>query len=115
MSAKKRQNYRHLPAFILLLLARGEAHGGAIHSTLSDCLPHFQADTGAVYRALQQLEKDGAVASAWETPESGPARKVYQITTLGWGKLEEWEKDIETRIDNLSYFLETYRKIKTKK
>lgn len=112
MSAKKRQTYRHLPAFILLILAQGEAHGGAIHSLLSDKLPHFHNDTGAVYRSLQQLEIEGSVASEWNTSDPGPARRIYRITPLGWDKLKEWEHDIETRLENLNYFLTTYKKLK---
>ena len=112
MSAKKRYNYRHLPAFILLLLAEGKAHGGAIHSLLSERLPHFQTDTGAVYRSLQQLENEGSAASVWDTTESGPARKIYHITSSGRDKLAEWEQDIEARMANLNYFLETYKKLK---
>lgn len=114
MTAKKGQNYRHLPAFILLLLAQKEAHGAAVHSLLSERLPHFQTDTGAVYRSLQQLEKDGSVVSVWNTTESGPARKIYRITSSGWEKLGEWEQDIESRLANLNYFLKTYKKIKNK-
>lgn len=114
MAAKKR-HYRHLPAFILLLLAQEEAHGGAVHSLLSERLPDFQTDTGAVYRSLQQLEKDGSVVSVWDTTESGPARKIYRITSTGWGKLGEWEQDIKCRLANLNYFLETYEKINNKK
>lgn len=112
MSAKKRQFYRHLPAFILLLLAQGEAHGGAIHSLLGEKLRNFQTDTGAVYRSLQQMESEGSVASVWDTTESGPARKIYHITSVGWDKLGEWAQDIEGRLANLNYFLETFRKLK---
>lgn len=112
MSSKKRQTYRHLPAFILLTLAQGEGHGGAIHTSLGHSLPHFHTDTGAVYRVLQQLEDDGSVTSVWDTTESGPARKIYHITPAGWDKLGEWEQDIESRLANLNYFLDTYKKIK---
>lgn len=115
MVAKKRQTYRHLPAFILLHLAQSKAHGGAIHSSLCEFLPHFNADSGAVYRSLQELERDGSVHSAWDTSETGPARKIYRITPRGWVKLEEWKQDIESRMANLNYFLQTYDKIKKNK
>lgn len=115
MSAKKRQNYRHLPAFILLAIAQREMHGGAIHSSLCECLPHFNTDTGAVYRSLQELENDGSVQSDWNTSESGPAKRIYHMTPSGWTKLEEWEQDIEARLANLNYFLDTYKKVKEDK
>lgn len=95
-----------------MLIAQGEAHGGAIHSLLSERLPYFQTDTGAVYRSLQQLEKEDSVASEWDTTETGPAKRVYHITSSGWGKLAEWEQDIQVRISNLNYFLETYKRLK---
>ncbi len=111
MPAKRKQQYRHLPAFVLLILAKGPIHGGAIHSALTERLPKFKSDTGAVYRALQQLERDREVKSAWDTANPGPAKKIYQLTPLGWEKLDYWKKDIELRIENLNYFLRTYRQI----
>ncbi|WP_347489819.1 PadR family transcriptional regulator [Desulfoscipio sp. XC116] len=111
MSVMKKRSYRHLTAFILLVLARQDMHGGAIHTTLCQTLPNFKTDTGAVYRCLQELENSGAVKSAWDTSESGPARKKYHITSLGWDELDEWEKDIKYRLDNLNYFLITYKEI----
>jgi len=111
MSVMKGRNYRHLTAFVLLALARQEMHGGAIHTTLCQTLPNFNADTGAVYRCLQELENDGAVESVWDTSEPGPARKIYRITSVGWNELSEWEKDIKYRLSNLNYFLTTYEEI----
>jgi DNA-binding PadR family transcriptional regulator len=108
MATGKKQNYRHLPAFILLILAERDLHGGGIHTELVQRLPSFSSDTGAVYRVLQELENSGAVKLAWDTPESGSARKIYSITETGWNELEFWKKDIEMRIANLNYFLETY-------
>lgn len=111
MAAKRKQQYRHLPAFILLALVEGPIHGGAIHTILTSRMPMYNADTGAVYRTLQQLEKDGEVESSWDTSKSGPAIKVYQLTPVGEQKLEFWKSDIEMRIANLNYFLDSYRKL----
>ncbi len=115
MPGKSRHNYRHLPAFILLVLAERPAHGGAIHSLLNKSLPHFQSDTGAVYRSLQHLETEASVTSVWDTTEAGPARKIYHITPSGWDRLDEWRQDMEKRMANLKYFLTTYRELKEKK
>jgi PadR family transcriptional regulator, regulatory protein PadR len=108
MTTGKKQNYRHLPAFILLILADKDLHGGGIHTELMQQLPSFNSDTGAVYRALQELESSGAVKLTWDTPETGSARKIYSITENGRKELEFWKKDIEMRVANLNYFLETY-------
>lgn len=112
MSSRRGQQYRLLPAFILLVLAEGEFHGGAIHSALAERLPLFQADTGAVYRALQQMEQEGTLTSFWDTSGSGPARKIYRITPGGRDELDHWKREIELRLANLKYFLETYNRLK---
>lgn len=112
MPAKKYVKHRHLPAFILLTLAEGSAHGGAIYASLMKWIPNFKSDTGAIYRTLQQLEADDAVISAWDTTNSGPARKIYSITDVGWMQLDYWRQDIEERTAALKYFLDTYSALK---
>ncbi len=109
-----KQQYRHMPAFILLALAEGPIHGGAIHSALMKRMPLYKPDTGAIYRTLQQLERDGEVESTWDTAGPGPAKKIYSLTRAGWKKLEHWKEDIKLRIENLNYFLSTYNRIKAK-
>lgn len=111
MPQKRKQQYRHLSAFILLALAEGPIHGGAVHTELMSKMPLYKPDTGAIYRTLQQLEKDGEVESEWDTTNAGPARKIYRLTDIGWSRLEYWKQDIEQRIVNLNYFLTTYNKI----
>lgn len=109
---RKKQEYRHLPAFILLVLTQGPAHGGAVHAALSKKLPAYNADTGAVYRTLLEMEQNGEIEFTWDTSSSGPARKVYQLTPAGWEKLAYWKKDIEERLEYLNIFLKSYRQIK---
>ena len=109
MPPKRKQQYRHLPAFILLALAEGPIHGGAILHVLTGRMPLFKPDSAAIYRTLQQLETDGEVVAQWDTSGSGPARKRYELTAAGWDKLKFWREDIEMRIANLQYFLTTYQ------
>jgi len=101
-----------MPAFILLALAEGPSHGSAIHTALTERMPLYKPDTAVIYRTLQQLEEEGAVFSEWDTSKSGPARKIYRLTEKGWEKLEYWRQDIEMRMANLQYFLDTYRSLK---
>ena len=110
MTSKHRQS-RHLPAFILLLLAENPMHGGALQSALKARLPALKADSAAVYRTLQQLEKEGEVLSDWDTSGSGPAIRIYRLTPAGWQKLEFWLEDIEQRIENLQYFVTAYARL----
>jgi len=106
-----RQQSRHLPAFVLLLLAENPMHGGALQSALKARLPALKADSAAVYRTLQQLEKDGELQSEWNTSGSGPAIRIYQLTTAGWRKLEFWLEDIKGRLDSLQYFVAAYARL----
>ena len=112
MLIKKPQKHRHLPAFILLILARSSAHGGAIYTSLIEKIPNFQCDTGAIYRTLNQLEEEKSVTFSWDTTCSGPARKIYSITENGFKQLDAWKKEIEERIVMLNYFLKEYGDLK---
>ena len=112
IAKKNKKQYRHLPAFILLALADGPNHGGEIYSILTKQMPIKNADAGAVYRALQRLEQEGEVKFTWDTSNSGPARKVYRLTSRGIEKLEYWREDIEMRISILNFFMTKYNQIK---
>jgi DNA-binding PadR family transcriptional regulator len=109
MPPKRTQHYRHLPAFILLALAEGPGHGGAVLSLLTSRMPCVRPDSAAVYRTLQQLEEAGEVSAAWDTSGSGPARKRYELTTVGWCRLDHWREEIEMRVASLTHFLDTHR------
>lgn len=107
-----RQQSRHLPAFILLLLGETPLHGGAIQTSLTKKLPSLKADSGAVYRALHQLELEGHLTQRWDTSNIGPALKIYSISSSGWKRLEFWKHDIEDRIQNLNFFLTEFKRLK---
>lgn len=111
-SRSPRQQSRHLPAFILLILGEKPLHGGALQTTLGHRLPGLKADSAAVYRSLKQLEKDGEVQSNWVTADSGPPIRVYELTDAGWAKLDYWLNDVKERLDNLNYFVTGYEKLK---
>jgi PadR family transcriptional regulator, regulatory protein PadR len=112
MPKRAKRQYRHLPAFILLSLAKAPRHGGAVHSDLLETMPGLKIDTGAVYRTLQELEAEGQARSAWDTSRPGPARKIYSLTPAGLDKLDDWKKDIEHRLGLLRGFLAEYAALK---
>ena len=102
---------RHLPAFILLVLAEGPLHGHAIRSVLVKRFHGHKADPGALYRTLQALEEAGEVTFHWDTQSRGPARKVYALTPAGWERLEYWKGEIENRLGTLRTFLELFDQV----
>lgn len=108
----QRSNYgRHLPAFILLFLAKEPGYGLILLNKITCSLPFNKTDSAAVYRSLQELEKLNAVESYWDTSEPGPAKKWYKITPIGLQQLTSFKDDIEQRIKNLEFFLSEYYKL----
>jgi DNA-binding PadR family transcriptional regulator len=107
-AVRARQQSRHLPAFVLLLIAEAPTHGGALQSALAARLPSLRADSAAVYRTLKQLEKDGDVVAEWDTTGAGPPIRVYRVTPQGRESLERWRADVEDRLANLRAFLDAH-------
>jgi poly-beta-hydroxybutyrate-responsive repressor len=69
-----------------------------------------QAPPGMIYRHLRQLEEDGLVRSEWETRESGPAKRVYQITEDGKKILAVWSDYMEGQAEKLNKFVKEFKK-----
>ncbi|KXO99637.1 PadR family transcriptional regulator [Tsukamurella pseudospumae] len=82
-----------LPLLILGVLESAPRHGYGVSAALVDA--GLQPIKGAqLYPALVKMENDGFIAAEWEQSESGPARKVYELTDAGREELtrlrEEW-------------------------
>ncbi len=83
-----------LSTSLLAFLRVSSAYGYHLVQQLSEAnLPAF--DSGTVYRTLRQLEKSGLVSSYWDTSESGPARRMYQLTAPGQIFLSAWIDALE--------------------
>jgi poly-beta-hydroxybutyrate-responsive repressor len=65
-------------------------------------------DAASVYRALRLLEHDGAVTSSWRTSDSGPARRVYNLTETGQRMLRQWVAALEDTSMSLARWLDRY-------
>lgn len=110
-----RVNYgRHLPAFILLFLAKESTHGSMILNKMNETMPNIKADGPAIYRALSELEKTEAVEAYWDTANPGAARKCYIITEKGRELLKEYNNDIKERKKNLEFFLSEFNQLNYK-
>ena len=97
---------RWLEPFVLLLLADGEAHGGALISELDSlCLAPNGVDVGMAYRTLREFEAEGLVESRWVT-DDGPPRRDYRLTEAGRRELDDWTGVMRERARLIAAFLE---------
>jgi PadR family transcriptional regulator, regulatory protein PadR len=112
---KGSQKYeRYIQASILLALKIKSSYG----YELIQEIPRFgfiegQAPPGMIYRHLRDLEENGLVASQWETQGAGPAKRVYQLTDEGMAALAFWIEYMESQVQRLARFIQTYREIKS--
>ena len=107
---------RYIQASILLALKIKSSYG----YELIQEIPRFgffesQAPPGMIYRHLRDLEENGLVASQWETQETGPAKRVYQLTDEGLAALEFWIGFMDNQVRRLARFIQTYREIRSPK
>lgn len=83
-----------LSTSLLAFLKNWNAYGYQLTQRLAESgMP--ECDSGTVYRTLRQLEKSGFVSSFWDTSESGPARRMYSLTTAGELFLNTWMQAFE--------------------
>ncbi|MBS4032417.1 MAG: helix-turn-helix transcriptional regulator [Clostridiales bacterium] len=101
---------RFIEPCLLLLLAEKSAHGYELMDNLEQFGfdPRCQ-DPGQIYRYLRRMETEGLVESAWESGDSGPARRSYQITGDGLSLLASWMKTLEKRITIINKLITRYQ------
>ena len=83
-----------VPLLALSALAEGACHGYGIARRIEQRSEKaLLMREGSLYPALRLLEQDELIAGEWETPPSGPARKVYRLTAKGQAELakRQWE------------------------
>src|SRR4051812_1069795 len=92
-----------LVPYILLLLSSYQMHGYMLLQRLTE-LGLNLFDPTTVYRTLRGMERDGLIASRWETESEGPARRVYSLTDAGSRMLESWAGALDSYQRTLSSF-----------
>lgn len=100
---------RSIQAELLLLLGQKPAHGYELIQRLNETV--FQtgeADAATVYRNLRRMDKEGLIKSHWEVGESGPGRRLYELTELGEESLKAWAKYLAQQKVKLENFLMAY-------
>jgi len=63
-------------------------------------------NTGSLYRTLRQMEKHGLISSLWDTSESGPAKRMYTMTSGGTLFLRNWLRVVDMHKSMLEQFLD---------
>jgi len=92
---------------VLLLLREQPAHGYDLLERLR-ILGFNRSDPGRLYRALRALEADGLVRSAWEQSDSGPDRRIYELTRPGMEALHDAAQSLLQTSVILNVFLSRY-------
>lgn len=67
---------------LLGLLASGRDYGYGLSQRLADA-GFGEVAGGTLYPALLRLERGGLVEASWETSDSGPRRKYFELTAAG--------------------------------
>jgi PadR family transcriptional regulator, regulatory protein PadR len=97
------------PCLLLLLKERAD-HGYELAARLRP-MHDGEGDSGGVYRALRNLEKQGLVRSEWLMSEVGPARRTYHLTPSGLDCLDQQVQGLEAVHEVLHLFLDRYARL----
>ena len=96
--------------WVLLVLKQWNLHGYLLLQQLNQ-MGLTDIDHATLYRELRRLEKEGFVASEWETGGSGPARRVYSITDTGEEMLRGWTEVVSGYQRMISGFFDLYSQV----
>lgn len=102
------RNYLH--ACLLLLIAESPTHGYDLLERLAE-LGLTSVDSGAVYRALRALNRDGLLDSWWEESGPGPVRRRYRLSDAGAASLGAWAGTVGASASSLNSFLSRHRQL----
>jgi DNA-binding PadR family transcriptional regulator len=102
---------RYVEACLLLLLAERPAHGLDLQDRLPGAFPidGQVPDVSTIYRALAELEAQGAIISQWG-PGEGGGRKVHELTDAGRDLLRFWIDRFEIEQAGIARYLKRARK-----
>ncbi len=92
---------------LLLLLREQPAHGYELLERLRP-LGFDRDDPGGLYRTLRSLEEEKLVRSGWEQSDSGPHRRMYELTRAGMEELHGRAKELAGTRGAIEVFLSRY-------
>lgn len=96
---------------LLLLIYKKPSHGYELIQNYNALDPAEIVEPGTIYRNLRRMESEGFVVSTWETSQSGPARRQYEITTEGIEVLKKAVARLEHQKAQIQEFLQLYREL----
>jgi PadR family transcriptional regulator, regulatory protein PadR len=80
-----------LSFWLLLLLAQRKAYPYEIKSAISEMSRNtISADENSIYRSLNRLADSGVVDSETVPSETGPSRRYFYLTSLGYELLSRF-------------------------
>jgi PadR family transcriptional regulator PadR len=91
--AQWEENYKKglLSFWLLLLLAQRKAYPYEIKSAINEMSRNtINADENSIYRALNRLADSGIVDSEITPSETGPSRRYFFLTKLGYALLSRF-------------------------
>jgi DNA-binding PadR family transcriptional regulator len=88
----------HVDLLLLSLLEHDPAHGyGLVEALRERSEGVFELAEGTVYPALYRLERQGLVASSWDTV-GGRKRRMYRLTARGGRELSRQRSEWRTYV-----------------
>lgn len=93
-------------AWLLLLLRNGANYGYELRRELN--LRTMRLDPAVMYRSLRDMEQAGLISSHWMRSDTGPQRRVYDITDAGRDELARVAATITAARDVQTAFLDAY-------
>ena len=91
----------------LVILREESSYGYELMERLEEFgFEQIRAQT--LYRTLRQMEQEGLCSSEWETPQGGPARRMYLITERGEEYLAAWAEACKQYQSVMDCFSQAY-------
>jgi PadR family transcriptional regulator, regulatory protein PadR len=100
----------YLVAWLLVMLKRSHLHGYEIMRELREEFG-IASDPATVYRTLHQLEDGLLIRSHWDAHDSGPARRIYELTAAGDVALTAWSEALGEYRASLEKFFRIYDQV----
>lgn len=88
------------PMLLLAMEHRGGRHGYELFETVAG--HGVQIDLAGVYRELRAMERHDLLSSSWTPSDSGPDRRVYELTDAGRVAAVDARTELEATRDQLS-------------